>query len=214
MDTIKTLVQNLIIIMVITVFLEMLLPSGIMKRYVKLIMGLVVLISFLQTGFGLLHRNIDLSLPAGTNLPGNMETEQILAAGQQLAGQNQLEALLRYREGLERQVTAVAALNGEFSVASVQAIIQDKPEIKDYGHLLEINITVKDNKPENKSEVVNPLVEPVDIQVSEEVQDIIKTEKITGNKVGPKTEQIEKIKETVASFYNLSPNQVKINYQE
>ena len=216
MDTIKTLVQNLIVIIVLTVFLEMLLPSGIMKRYVKLVMGLVVLVSFLQTGFGLLHQNIDLSLPASTNLPGNMEAKQMLAAGQQLAEQNQSEALRKYKEGLEHQVTAVAALNGEFSVTSVQAIIQDKAQNKDYGHLLEINMTVtaRTKNPENNAKAVNPLVEPVDIQINKNMPDPLKIEKTNNNKFNPQTEQIEKIKETVASFYNLSPKQVKINYQE
>ena len=216
MDTIKTLVQNIILIMVITIFLELLLPSGIMKRYVKLIMGLVVLVSFLQTGFGLLHQNIDLSLPSATNLPGNMETKQILAAGQQLAGQNQSEALRKYKEGLERQITAVAALNGQFSVTSVQAIIQDKPQNKDYGHLLEINMrgSTRSKNPENNAKAVNPLVEPVDIQIGKKVPDVIKEEGTTTNEVSPKTEQIKKIQETVASFYNMSPKQVKINYLE
>ncbi|ACV63399.1 hypothetical protein Dtox_2606 [Desulfofarcimen acetoxidans DSM 771] len=215
METIKTLVQNLILIVVLTVFLEMLLPSGIMKRYVKVIMGLVVLVSFLQTGSGLLHQNIDLFLPASTNLPANQEeAKQIMAAGQQLAGQNQSEALHKYREGLEHQVSAIASLNGQLSIKEVHVAIQDDPQNKDYGKLQEINMTVtaRIKKSENEEEL-NPLIEPVDIQLTEKSDEVEKVNS-TNLKNNPKTEEIEEVKETVASFYNLSPNQVKISCQE
>ncbi|WP_180261144.1 stage III sporulation protein AF, partial [Desulforamulus profundi] len=44
LESIKTLVQVLVIIIVLAVFLEMLLPSSQMQDYVKMVMGLLVII--------------------------------------------------------------------------------------------------------------------------------------------------------------------------
>ncbi|WP_066637590.1 stage III sporulation protein AF [Desulfolucanica intricata] len=209
MDIIKTLVQNLIIIVVLTVFLEMLLPSGIMRRYVKVVMGLVVVVSVLQTASGLIHKDLNLSVPAIAKLHDNTEIRDITAAGEKLAKQNQSEALNGYQNGIERQVLAIAGLNDELEVVDVEVDIQDNPENKNYGRIQEINLVVtkRTEKEMNNQDSTIPQVEPVSIQVGD------KSEEVKSAKEKPLPGQVEKIRETVASFYNLTADQVQVEYQ-
>ncbi|MGB9846901.1 MAG: stage III sporulation protein AF, partial [Desulfotomaculales bacterium] len=47
LETVRSLVQNLVVVIILAIFLDLFLPSGDMKRYVKFVMGLLVIIAVL-----------------------------------------------------------------------------------------------------------------------------------------------------------------------
>jgi stage III sporulation protein AF len=48
LEIVRSLVQNLIVIIIIAMLLEMFLPNGDMRRYVKMIMGLLIIVAVIQ----------------------------------------------------------------------------------------------------------------------------------------------------------------------
>ena len=45
MEIIRSLVQNLIVIIILAVMLDMFLPAGEMRKYVKMVMGLLIIVA-------------------------------------------------------------------------------------------------------------------------------------------------------------------------
>jgi len=48
LDIIRSLVQSLIVIIILAMFLEMLLPAGEVNKYVKMVVGLLIIIAAVQ----------------------------------------------------------------------------------------------------------------------------------------------------------------------
>ena len=57
MDVLKELVRNIVVILMLTAFLDMILPSGVMRPYVKMTMGLFILIALLNPVLDLVTDN-------------------------------------------------------------------------------------------------------------------------------------------------------------
>ena len=64
--------KEIVLLILIATFIDLLLPNRSMERYVKLVMGLVIILAILAPIISLLNKNVDLSklsLTDGTLLP-------------------------------------------------------------------------------------------------------------------------------------------------
>jgi len=140
MGVLRLLVENLVLIIVLAVFLEMLLPAGDLRRYVNLVVGLMIIVAVLQAVSGVLGHGLAGNLPfIGTSRP---DLEQALRQGQQMARENQSEALAGYEEALKRQVTALASLNADLTVQDVRLNVTDDRASPSFGRLNGITLSV------------------------------------------------------------------------
>ena len=214
MEIIRLLVQNLIVIVVLTVFLEILLPAGEMKRYVKLVMGLLVIITVLGALGSLFRGNWALELPGqvvGDGRAGVVDLPEIMAGANKLSRDHQVRALDVYRRSLARQVSALAGLSGEVTVLSAEVDVYAEEKEPKFGQVKEIRLVVKRGRSGGQRE--NPVTRPVKIRVGEkEPGEPAETgrEQATGQAESLPGEIKKKVKTTLASFYNISPEQVKI----
>ncbi|MGB9804146.1 stage III sporulation protein AF, partial [Desulfofundulus sp.] len=213
-EIVRNLVQNLIIIVVLAVFLEMLLPASDMQRYLKMVMGLLIIVVVLQAVGGVVRGEWqhDLPEPALTGTPaGVRDLTDIVAAGQRIKNGQQQKALEEYRQGLSRQISALAGLNKDVQVVKVQVDVYDDPADKRFGQIREIELLMAAASPEARGrggKRDESLVDPVTIDIGSRGLD--------GNKA-VKTEPeakkaAEQLVKTVANFYNLSPEQVKVHW--
>ena len=88
MDILRQLIQTIVVIVILAVFLEMLLPRGDMRRYVKMVMGLLIIVAVLQAVTGAINSDLLQEIPDVTHSPFGYEPvplEEIMAAGQSLS---------------------------------------------------------------------------------------------------------------------------------
>ena len=88
MEVIRTLVKNLIFIAMLAVFLPMLLPFGEMQRYVKMVLGLLVMVAVLQAAGEATKGSWPEEIPALTITGGSAAAPslaEITAKGQKIA---------------------------------------------------------------------------------------------------------------------------------
>ncbi len=117
-EVVQTVVRNVAVLVLITLFLQMLLPSGQLAGFVRMIMGLLLLAALINPVLEFLGR--EPSLPVFQPAASNAQTEQILQRGQELAGEWQAEASQEYTQGLAQQMEAVALLTPDTSQAQVE----------------------------------------------------------------------------------------------
>jgi stage III sporulation protein AF len=212
MEIIRDLVQTLIIIVVLAVFLDMLLPTGQMKPYVKMVMGLLIIIAVLHSISGLLQQDWMREVPGVTARPGSPgpPLEDIMAAGEQLQLKNQDMALEKYRQGLSRQVLSMAKLSPGAKVVDVEISLEEEQSRQSYGGIKHITLLVDPNAPDAGNNTRDN-IRPVNINVSDSHAARESSEDM---EIPPELEEeIEKVTGYIAGFYNLSPEQVSVIYK-
>lgn len=204
LENIKELVHVLVIIIVLGVFIEMLLPSSQMHDYVKMVMGLLIIVVVLEAGAKLVQQEINFELPALSQRTEGPPLEKIISQGQELAGKQKEQAMSEYQRGLEKQVLALARLQNNLNISGAQVKTADDPQDKDYGRLTEITLNISRETVDSEANTVQR-VKPVDITVG---ADSAEQEVMGGTPVN--TEQAQKLARTVANFYNIPIEKVKI----
>lgn len=212
MDAIRNLVQNLIVIIILAMFLEMLLPAGEMRKYVKMVMGLLVIIAVVQALGALTRWDYQTELPSFTQGADEKRISDILAAGEKISSQQQEKALEQYRDGLAKQILALTRTAKEPYVLDVEVTIQSEEGEPEFGRINEVVLIVAGEPggaDQVKKESSTGEVEPVQVQV--EGGNSPKEDRIYDS--SPPEEIRDALIGTVAGFYNLRPEQVKILYK-
>lgn len=209
MEIIRNLVQSLVIIIILAMFLEMLLPAGEMRTYVKMIMGLLVIIAVVQAVGSIARWSFE-EMPAVVTGAGDGRGQlpEILETGRKISARQQELGIEQYRQGLARQVTALVNLNQELPVLDVEVNVESESGKPGFGQIKEIILTVGENPeqagPEPEGEKLVDNVTPVTVQVGSPG---------TPDKPGavnPKA--VAGIVGVLTNFYNIKPEQVKMIY--
>ncbi len=210
MDIIRSLVQSLIVIVILAVFLEMLLPAGGVNKYVKMVVGLLIIVAVVQAVGNLLHFDFTGELQPYVQKKEDFSFSTILENGERINAEQQVTAIEQYRQGLENQIKALARVNREVSVIDVKVEVQTQKNEIEYGQLQEIVLFVSGSAgtepTEPQNDQVDVEVEPVTVRVER-----LKEDKQAGDEVpGPPREEVSGLINTIADFYNISPEQVRV----
>ena len=154
METLHILVRNLVVILLLATFLEMLLPNQSMRGFVQMVMGLFVISAVLAPITTFLHTPLAMEIPAwsATN-PQDVPAIATEGQGQKLARDavqeqyrqilvNQIKALVLSSEGVKG-----AEVNVEFEDGA--GGLTDQPKIS----LVKVTLT--------SSETAIPTIQPI-----------------------------------------------------
>lgn len=205
METLRLLVQNLIIIVILAVLLEMLLPNGEMRRYTKMVMGLMVIVAVVQAVSGITGGSLFGEIEEYTwrSAPDQGKRFDILEQGQKINDDNRKKALEQYKKGVERQISALVGVDGKVRLVEADLNIEDDPSKKEFGRIKEVKLRL------GREEGVKT-VEPISVMVGEK-----KPGPEQGGEPPPELSRAAlKAARTVANFYNLSQEQVKVTYRD
>lgn len=217
MEIIKGLVQTLIIIVVLAVFLEMLLPTGKMTPYVKMVMGLMIIVAVLQAISGLLQQNWLQEIPNVTTRSGSPgpALDDIMAAGKSLQVKNEDLAIEQYRRGISGQVLALARMNPGVNVVDAEVKFSREPGEKGCGRITGITLIVDASEPEDDREYSDndsEPITPVNIKIGEPEE---REKNVTDSEVPAEIKnRAGEVARSVAGFYSLSPDKVSIEYKK
>lgn len=203
MESIKALVQVLVIIIVMAVFIEMLLPSSSMHDYVKMVMGLLVIVVVLEAGANLVKQDFKFALPALQQSSPGPPLETIMGEGQRLAGKNKEQAMAEYQQGLEKQVLALARLQDGLNVTSAQIKTIGQPENPEFGRLTGVVLEISESSAADAQLVEKINQVEITVGTNGSVEDTTNTALVN-------SEQARKLAQTVANFYNIPVEQVQV----
>jgi len=211
-EVIRSLIQNLIVIVILAMFLEMLLPAGEMRKYVKMVMGLLIIVAVVQAVGELVHRDYTGDLPSLTGKEGNERLSLIMESGKRISNEQQQKAIEQYKRGLANQVIALAGINKEIPVVDAEVIVNSEREGANYGQIIKIVMFIeKDPDKVDRHNIEGDVtsIKPVSVQVGQKPGPKEQGEAETG----PPDEAVAGLIKTVANFYNLKQEQVKCVYR-
>ncbi|MCG8401262.1 MAG: stage III sporulation protein AF [Firmicutes bacterium] len=210
MDILRQLIQTIAVIVVLAVFLEMLLPRGDMRRYVKMVMGLLIIVAVLQTVADTVNSDLLQEIPDITHSADSYEPvslDQIMAAGRSLTESNREAAAQKYSAGVAQQVLSLAGLNPDVNAVDARVLVEtDTSAINS----ITLVFTLHDGDAsvpggmEAESGVQPVIIDTVGPDDGEE------------NNIQPTENEIKsasRVASLVADFYSLRRDQVQVEFQ-
>lgn len=192
MDALQNLVRELVVLVILAVILELLLPEGDLRRYVRMVLGLLIIVAVLQAAVSFWNRGLADDLSWVTlGQPDREATREIMRDGERLWQAGQARALDRYEEGLARQIKALTGLNQEVAVADVRVRLEESARAGEPGRLKEVVLILDGRRWETEDVPVGAFPE------QEPAVD---------------AEALARLRGLVADFYGLAPEQVTVRY--
>lgn len=212
MDMIRELIKTIVVIVLLAVFIEMILPKGDMRRYVRMVMGLLVILAVVQTAAGALNLSVLKEVPqlkVGEE-GGAPPLDDIIATGKKISEINQGEAVEQYKQGIASQVLSMARLNP--GVNAKEVLVSLGGELNDINEIM-ITFGPKAEKPKEPARSdKNINVAPVEIKaIGNNPTGEVKNEQVI---VSPEEKQAAgEVASAVAQLYNLQPEQVRFEFK-
>jgi stage III sporulation protein AF len=193
LDILGGLVRQVVLIVLLAVFVEMLLPAGDLSRFVRLTMGLFVVAAIL-TSFAQLLPRIAPAMAGFRAVGTAVEMAEIRRQAQALQQYQQDLALEHYRQQLAGQVAALLRSTEGLEVRQVQVFLEEDKEPGASGAIRQLQIEAR---PRPRGTVA-PVTGGVGGENAPE---------------GPAA-AVAGAREKLAFFYGLSPEQVVIRLVE
>lgn len=212
MEAIRSLVQNIIIIVILAMFLEMFLPQGDLGKYVKMVMGLLIIIAVIQAVGAMMRWDFSGELSALTSEVDQAQISSVIEAGKKISDDQQQKAIEQYGTGIARQIIALTSVYQDTSVVDVDVKVQYSSSEPDFGQIKEIVLYVAQTAgtPPSESSIAIDEINPVTITVNGGAGE---TGPEAAAGAGPPRGTVSGLIGMVADFYSLGQQQVKVIYR-
>lgn len=199
--------KQIILLVLVATFLDMLLPSNALEKYVKLVMGLLILMAILSPVFKLLSEKLDLTQLAF------FEGKEMVATTPQMSSLSNIEEqtnqlkqkqdqLIQQKteQSMETWIKTHIPKRFAMEVVSADVVAQFTTETP---HITKVHLVMKEKSEEAHSEQkVNPVQEVSIHQPSDS---------ITSAPVA--SEKQQQIQSFIQQTWNLSPEQVEVQME-
>ncbi|MDD3268446.1 MAG: stage III sporulation protein AF [Syntrophomonadaceae bacterium] len=192
MSTLAEIVKNILFIIILASFMEILLPDGGLKPFVRFAIGLFILISVLSPVLSLLFSQQQFEVKLWDYQSNIDQSEHISKKGQDLNRQIKESNNAALREKMQGQIASMAML-----VPGVQRL-ETRIDLGQEGNLEKLHIMVKAGKPEQPKEPASTLV-------------FSETQTIVGEV--EKAEVKDKILALLCNLYGLQKTDIEIEFE-
>lgn len=126
LEILKGMVHNLIVVLLLATFLDMLLPQSAFRRHIRLVVGLFVMLTILQPVLQLFHWQGTFHF--SIREPPGAETGPLMRRGLELQAAQETRALQAAEERLEQQLEAMICLHLGLDEVKADLILEKNPE--------------------------------------------------------------------------------------
>ena len=205
MNFLNTWLQGIIVCVIIVTIIELILPSGSTKKYIKVVLGMFILINIITPVINKITKN-NFEISSIINMDEyskKMKTYETSSQNQVSSNANEQTIKQIYISKLEKDIKNKLK-EKNYTVSKIKIEINENEEysIKQINLLVQKDEEETEKKQENAIEIEN--IETINIQVNENIIPEQKEENISVN-------EISKIKQYLASEYQINEKQININ---
>ena len=219
MEVLADLVRNVIVIILLTTFLDMLLPSSSMQRFVKVIMGLFVLVAVLTPVLNIFTRDQDFAVFNWHQAGIQEGYTTVLQDGNRLTSVNQELFLQNYAVRVEKQMEALVKLVKGANEVKVTVQLQQGKQVGTLEGIKSVQVLVLNKEePEDKESSLG--IKPIKIKISDDAKqkavEEIERKSASGlanRRMAVSTSEkktAEEIKKTISQYFGLEVKQINV----
>ncbi|HHV73738.1 stage III sporulation protein AF [Thermoanaerobacterium sp. PSU-2] len=188
MDEVKRWIIQIAYISILAIIFELLIPSSSMKKYVKVVIGLTIMIAIINPVLGFIKSGININ--SALEKEYNYNNVDISGMTKQAEVERNKLIVDEYKKRLNDQIKERILSMVSASDVEVESSIIDDLNDKRFGIVKEIKITIFNDKNETSNGSGN-----ISIEVS---------------KANEKTSKIDNIKNDLSKFYNVPLKNITI----
>lgn len=205
MNFLNTWLQGIIVCVIIATIIELILPSGSTKKYIKVVLGMFIVFNIITPVINKITKN-NFEISSIINMDEyskKMKTYETSSQNQVSSNANEQTIKQIYISKLEKDIKNKLK-EKNYTVSKIEIEINENEEysIKQINLLVQKDEEETEKKQENAIEIEN--IETINIQVNENIIPEQKEENISVN-------EISKIKQYLASEYQINEKQININ---
>lgn len=204
-EWISTWAEQIIVAVIIATIIEMILPSGNNKKYIKAVIGVYVLFTIISPILGKIT-NLDLDNINYEKYFNELDTSQTIS--QSLTTNNDKSVEEIYTSNLKQDMKSKLVEQG-YIVDSISVSIELTDEAN-YGKINQLSITLY-KKVDNTNIEEKKISNTISVNKIEEVKLKNTVTNNTSNKQEVKTSDKNEIKEYLSSVYQVNKKNIKIN---
>jgi len=155
---------NIVTLVIFIVLLEILIPSGRMKKYINLISGFIIMIALITPVLKLIQKDDDLKAFELFETI-NISKMDIDSKSKVLSGSQSKQVMEVYRQRIIAQLESYAEQNDEIDSVNADVIIDEDPNSQKYGEIKRIymNLVMKDKDENARAVSIIPRVEKIQV---------------------------------------------------
>lgn len=197
-------IKNIVVVIILAMFLELLLPKSEMQKYVKMVLGLLVILLVLNPVLDLIKQNFSFGERI-LEIQNTMELDNIMTVAQNLEQNNKKNILKTYKEGLNKQVEAQVMTFDEIKEAEAYVVIDENMESENFGQIQEIKLCLQFDAEQSNTSIIEP-IEKIEIGIGNRVEELreqnVNKENISGI--------IKKVVGKLSDYYNIAEKKITI----
>ncbi|QXM06017.1 stage III sporulation protein AF [Crassaminicella indica] len=199
----KSWILNIVTVVIFISIMEFILPNSSMKKYIKMIVGLLVMLVIINPILEFMHERVQLEEDIFKTSSAINKRELALNLDQ-FKGTQQKQIIAIYKNNIEKHIKDQIEFNNKVHVLSINSNIEENIESKEFGNIKNLNILLskyEDKQPQTGIQPVSNIV--INVNKNKEKVKITKNESIT-----------KKIKEYISKQYGLEEDRININMNE
>ncbi|MBF8982656.1 stage III sporulation protein AF [Lutibacter sp. B2] len=205
-DFLKDWIKNIVILIIFITMLELLLPNSSMKKYVNMVVGLLLIIVILNPLVLIVNKNIDIENEV-FKTSVEIDKNAVVLTHSNLEKTQENQMIQVYKRKIEQHIKERVLHNNPVDVKNVYMEIDEDQTSDNFGNIQNLKIELSPNV-EKKSD--NENLQPV----SQILVDI-KSNKENDTEHEQIDEQIvNQIREDMAEFYSINSKNVVINVKQ
>ncbi|SMC58984.1 stage III sporulation protein AF [Sporomusa malonica] len=198
-DSITVWVKSIIFVVLFASFLELLLPNNSMQRFIRVIMGLFIMLAILNPIISVIETRLteDQIPTLATRAESDLSDGNILSAANHVTGKRNELARELYIRDLSKQIRAtVLAIDG-VADAKVTVAIADAAQQENVGKIKSVVVYIEPGIIADERKIAKVVIRPDVVETTN------KSDKLSQS-------VIDKVKRAVTELYQLKSNQVEV----
>ena len=191
-EFLKGWMTNLVTFIVIITFLEMILPNGNMRRFVNMIIGILLILVIINPFISLLKNNIDIEKEVFMNI--SEQNTYKPKEDKEFKNIQDKQIVDMYKDQIEKEIRNSLINKTQYVLEKIHIEIDENNDSKEYGSIKKIELIINENK-EIKEKENSKNIQIKDIEIGVKTKDIVKdNEKLNNEELKNKhTQDIDKI---------------------
>ncbi|MGF7057002.1 stage III sporulation protein AF [Brassicibacter mesophilus] len=192
---------NIVIMIVFVTFLEIILPSSNMKRYIQMIIGLLIIIVLINPFINLITKDINIEREVFANIGESFSYDQT-GNSEYIELQNK-QIINMYKQKLHKEISEMVSKEGDFDILNLDIDIIEDSIQNNYGDITRIELAIMTAKKEG-------IQKNDEIKVNKIQDVVISTLDSDSTKSIQTSESCKKIQKKISEYYKISEDKVLV----
>ncbi len=203
-DFLKSWVTNIVILVVLISFLEIILPSSNMKRYINMIIGLLVILVLINPFIALITNDMSIEKEVFSNI---LEANEMSRSNKENFSDVQDNQVIElYKDSLRKEMLDLINSKTKYMIANISIGIVENREDERFGEIEEVSLIV-DNSPQDTGSNGN---KNINIKVDNVKEVSVKVNKDSNTKNKNNSSEYNDLRRLISDSYRIPESKIYI----